>query len=79
MPVELGRLLLAVGSPLLDLRTGAPETAVRGLAILDPDDEPGTYTGELVLVIGARGREAARAVRTAGRHGAAAAAVKTSG
>jgi len=78
MSVELSRLLLAVGASLMDLKAGDPHTPIRGLAILDPDDEPGSYRDELVLVIGARGREAARAVRTAGQHGAAAAAVKTS-
>ncbi|MFO7190759.1 MAG: PucR family transcriptional regulator, partial [Thermocrispum agreste] len=73
MSVELSRLLLAVGASLMDLKAGDPHTPIRGLAILDPDDEPGSYRDELVLVIGARGREAARAVRTAGQHGAAAA------
>lgn len=76
--VELSRLLLAVGASLMDLRSGDPQTHVRGLAILDPDDDPGSYRDELVLVIGARGREAARAVRMAGQHGASAVAVKTS-
>jgi len=76
MDTTLRQLLIAVGEPFMELTAGSLDTAVRGVAILDPDDELGTYSGELVLVIGARGREAARSVRLAARAGAAAVAVK---
>ncbi|NKQ53938.1 PucR family transcriptional regulator [Amycolatopsis sp. K13G38] len=76
MNTSLGQLLIAVGEPFMELTAGSADTAVRGVAILDPDDELGSYSGELVLVIGARGREAARSVRLAARAGAAAVAVK---
>ena len=74
----LRQLLLAIGDPLLDLHPAAAglDAEVSGIAILDPDDELGSYPGELVLVIGARGREAIRYVRAAARRGATAAAVK---
>ncbi|PXY38199.1 PucR family transcriptional regulator [Prauserella flavalba] len=72
----LRRLLVAIGLPLVELRTEHADPLVRGVAILDPDDEPGSYSGELVLIIGVRGREAARPVRAAARQGAAAVAVK---
>ncbi|PRX44557.1 CdaR family transcriptional regulator [Prauserella shujinwangii] len=74
--VTLRQLLVAIGEPLVESWTPALDPVVRGVAILDPDDEPGSYPGELVLVIGARGREAARYVRAAARGGAAAVAVK---
>jgi hypothetical protein len=76
--VTIRQLLAAVGSPLMELVAGGSDAAIRGLAILDPDDELGSYAGELVLIIGVRGREAIRYVRAAARKGAAAAAVKAS-
>ena len=76
MTTSLRQLLVAVGEPFMELTAGSPDTPVRGVAILDPDDELGGYPGELVLVIGVRGREAARSVRLAARAGAAAVAVK---
>jgi hypothetical protein len=71
-------LLVAIGEPLVDVYVADAglDTPVRGVTILDPDDELGSYSGELVLVIGARGREAVRFVRAAARRGAVAAAVK---
>lgn len=74
----LRRLLVAIGEPLVDLYVAGAglDAPVHGMTILDPDDEPGNYSGELVLVIGARGREAVRFVRAAARRGAVAAAVK---
>ncbi|MEU6646446.1 helix-turn-helix domain-containing protein [Saccharomonospora sp. NPDC046836] len=74
--VALRQLLVAIGQPLVEQRTPEPGPVVGGVAILDPDDEPGNYSGDLVLIIGVRGREAARFVRAAARHGAAAVAVK---
>ncbi|MBK1784905.1 PucR family transcriptional regulator [Prauserella cavernicola] len=74
--IGLRSLLVAIGLPLVELRTDHTDPVVRGVAILDPDDEPGSYQGELVLIIGVRGREAARSVRAAARRGASAVAVK---
>jgi hypothetical protein len=59
-----------------DLAEVAGPPWVRGLAILDPDDEFGDHHGELVLVIGARGREALPYLRAASAGGAVAVAVK---
>ncbi|WP_027944064.1 helix-turn-helix domain-containing protein [Amycolatopsis taiwanensis] len=75
----LRALLVAVGEPLLELTAGSPDITVRGVAILDPDDELGGRPGELILVIGARGREAVRYVRVAAKSGASAVAVKADG
>lgn len=75
---SLEQVLLALGEPLAELRA-APDgldVAVRDVVILDPDDELEARLGDLVLVIGARGRAAVRAVRAAGRRGAVAVAVK---
>jgi DNA-binding PucR family transcriptional regulator len=75
----LRQLLSALGEPLVDVVV-APhglDVPVTGLAIVDPDDHPDQHAGQLVLVIGARGRDAARTVRAVGRSGAAAVAVKT--
>ncbi|WP_033288609.1 PucR family transcriptional regulator [Amycolatopsis jejuensis] len=74
----LRQLLVSLGAPLADL-LAAPaglEVEVNGVVILDPDDEPDSYTGDLVLIIGSRGRAAARLVRAAARRGAAVVAVK---
>ncbi|WP_133739458.1 PucR family transcriptional regulator [Actinorugispora endophytica] len=76
--VPLRRLLLAVGEPVVEV-LAAPaglDVSIRDVVILDPEDETVPYTGDLVLLIGARGRAAARLVRAAGRRGAAAIAVK---
>lgn len=79
------QLLAAVGEPLLDLRPtidggGAElDATVAEVTIIDPDDELARYPDMLVLIIGARGREAVRFVRAAARRGAAVAAVKTEG
>jgi DNA-binding PucR family transcriptional regulator len=74
----LRKVLAAVGEPLVDVvesPTGL-DVPVTGLTIVDPDDEPDQYAGQLVLVIGARGRDAVAAVRTVARGRAAAVAVK---
>ncbi len=73
---SLRQLLVAVGAPLAELAAGSADTRIRGLAILDPDDELGGYGSDLVLIIGVRGHEAVRWLRAAARHGAAAVAVK---
>ncbi|WP_246334645.1 helix-turn-helix domain-containing protein [Spinactinospora alkalitolerans] len=76
--VPLRELLLAVGAPLVDV-LAAPaglEVPVGDVVILDPEDETVPYAGDLVLVIGVRGRGAAHLVRSAGRRGASAIAVK---
>ncbi len=74
----LRHLLAAVGEPLVTV-LAAPaglDVPISGLAIVDPDDEPDEHHGGLVLVVGARGRDAVPLVRTAGAAGAAAVAVK---
>lgn len=76
--VALRQLLLAVGEPLVDV-LAAPrgfDVDVRDVVIVDPEEDSGTRSGDLVLVIGARGRSAVRLVRAAARSGAAAVAVK---
>ncbi|GAB3280164.1 PucR family transcriptional regulator [Parasphingorhabdus pacifica] len=79
--VPLSQLLIAVGEPLVDV-LAAPrgfEGDVRDVVIVDPEDESGTSSLGLVLVIGARGRSAVRMVRSAARSGATAVAVKVDG
>jgi DNA-binding PucR family transcriptional regulator len=78
MNVTLGRLVTAIGEPLVEV-VAAPaglEAALGGVAIVDPDDDLHHYPDQLVLVIGARGRDAAALVRDLGHRGAAAVAVK---
>lgn len=78
MVATLRSLLAAPGGPLVDVVT-APhglEVVIAGVAIADPDDELDQYPDQLVLVIGARGREADRLVSGLARRGAAAVAVK---
>lgn len=79
--VPLRQLLLAVGEPVVEV-VAAPaglDVPVNDVVILDPEDEPSAHPGDLVLLIGTRGRAAARLVRAAGRGGAAAVAVKADG
>ena len=74
----LRELLAAVGEPLITV-LAAPaglDVPISGLAIVDPEDAPDEHRGGLVLVVGARGRDAAPLVRAAGAAGAAAVAVK---
>jgi DNA-binding PucR family transcriptional regulator len=81
MSATLRSLLAALGEPLVDVVT-APrglDVGISGVAIADPDDELDQYPDQLVLVIGARGREADRLVRGLARRGAAAVAVKDAG
>ena len=81
MDTTLRRLLAAIGEPLVEV-AAAPsglDVPLAGLAIVDPDDEPDRYTGQLVLVIGVRGRAATATLRAAARRGAVAVAVKAGG
>ena len=74
----LRQLLAAVGEPLVTV-VAAPaglDVPISGLAIVDPDDEPDDHRGGLVLVVGARGRDAVPLVRAAGAAGASAVAVQ---
>ncbi|MTD54904.1 PucR family transcriptional regulator [Amycolatopsis sp. RM579] len=73
--MSLRQLLLA--EPLLEPVTGSLDTRIRGVGIFD--DEAGGFTGELVLLVGARGRAAVRLVRAAAAAGAAAVVVKDGG
>ena len=79
--VPLRQLLIAAGEPLVDVLAapGGFDAPVRDVVIVDPDEECGSRPGDLVLVIGARGRAAVRLVRAAARTGAAAVAVKVEG
>lgn len=79
MDITLRRLLDTVGAPLLEVLT-APvgvDVAIRGVAILDPHDEPADPPDRLVLLIGARGTAAVPAVAAVAARGAAAVAVKS--
>jgi DNA-binding PucR family transcriptional regulator len=78
MGATLRSLLAALGEPLVDViaAPGGLDVAIAGVAIADPDDQLDQYPDQLVLVIGARGREADRLVRGLARRGAAAVAVK---
>ncbi|MBN9101378.1 MAG: helix-turn-helix domain-containing protein [Pseudonocardia sp.] len=78
MEPTLRRLLAAVGEPLVDVVCAPAGLDVRitGLAIVDPDDETDEHPDQLVLVIGARGRDAVWALRRAAAGGATAVAVK---
>lgn len=74
----LREVLVALGEPLVQL-VAAPdglEVEVSDVVIFDPDDEPDARPGDLVLVIGARGRSALPAVRAAARRGTSVVAVK---
>ncbi|MHA6625743.1 PucR family transcriptional regulator [Pseudonocardia sichuanensis] len=81
MDTTLRQLLAAIGEPLVEVAAtpAGLDVALTGLAIVDPDDEPDRYPGQLVLVIGVRGRAATAALRAAARRGAAAVAVKAGG
>lgn len=79
MDATLAQVLAAIGEPLVDVLV-APSglgVTVSGTAIVDPDDDPTDQPGRLVLLIGARGRDAVRPLRVTARRGAVAVAVKT--
>jgi DNA-binding PucR family transcriptional regulator len=69
----VGSLLLRVLPP----PGGWPR--VVGLAVLDPHDDPGDHHGELIVLVGVRGRSALAMVESAARSGAVAVAVKPDG
>ncbi|PAZ16269.1 transcriptional regulator [Streptomyces sp. SA15] len=72
---------MALGDSLVEVQTAPAglDVEIRGVSLLDPEDPPTAQPGELVLVIGARGRAAHPALRAAGRDGAAAVVVKLDG
>ncbi|MCQ6556824.1 helix-turn-helix domain-containing protein [Streptomyces sp. C10-9-1] len=73
------QLLLALGDPVIGL-VAAPEgldVEINDVVILDADDEPDPYRGDLVLIIGGRGRRGHRLARAAAGRGAAVVALKT--
>jgi DNA-binding PucR family transcriptional regulator len=75
----LRQLLLALGDPLVEVLTAPAglDGEARDVVILDPDDDPDVRPGDVVLVIGLRGRAAVPVVRAAARRGAVAVAVKS--
>ncbi|MEV0219176.1 helix-turn-helix domain-containing protein [Streptomyces sp. NPDC050704] len=79
--ISLRQLLMALGDSLVEVQAAPAglDVEIRGVALLDPEDPPTAQPGELVLVIGARGRAAHPALRAAGRDGAAAVVVKLDG
>ncbi|GAA1275429.1 helix-turn-helix domain-containing protein [Pseudonocardia aurantiaca] len=81
MDTTLRRLLGALGEPLVEVAVAPAglDVPLAGLSIVDPDDEPDRHPGQLVLLIGARGRDAVAAVHAQARSGAAAVAVKAGG
>lgn len=79
--ISLRELLMALGDSLVEVQAAPAglDIEIRGVALLDPEDPSTTQPGELVLVIGARGRAAYPALRAAGRDGAAGVVVKLDG
>src|SRR4051812_48436886 len=77
-PVSVRDLLLALGDPLLTVLSAPAglDGEVTGLTIADPEEELAARPGDLVLLVGLRGRAALPALRAAARQGAAAAVVK---
>lgn len=77
-PVSVRDLLLALGDPLLTVLSAPAglDGEVTGLTIADPEEELAARPGDLVLLVGLRGRAAVPAVRGATRQGAAAVVVK---
>nr|WP_306965046.1 helix-turn-helix domain-containing protein [Streptomyces afghaniensis] len=79
--IGLRQLLMVLGDSLVEVQAAPAglDVEIRGVSLLDPEDPPTAQPGELVLVIGARGRAAFPALRAAGRDGAAAVVVKLDG
>jgi DNA-binding PucR family transcriptional regulator len=77
-PVSVRDLLLALGDPLLTVLSAPAglDGEVTGLTIADPEEDLAARPGDLVLLVGLRGRAAVPAVRSAARQGAAAVVVK---
>lgn len=76
--VPLRQLLMTVGEPLVDVLVAPKgfDVEICDVVIVDPEEDAGTHLGDLVLVIGARGRSAVPQVRSAARRGSVAVAVK---
>ncbi|MEU0386790.1 PucR family transcriptional regulator [Streptomyces chartreusis] len=79
--IGLRQLLMVLGDSLVEVQAAPAglDVEIREVSLLDPEDPPTAQPGELVLVIGARGRAALPALRAAGRDGAAAVVVKLDG
>ncbi|MFF8974720.1 PucR family transcriptional regulator [Streptomyces sp. NPDC014995] len=79
--ISLRQLLMALGDSLVEVQAAPAglDAEIRGVALLDPEDPPSARPGELVLVIGVRGRAALPALRAAARGGACAVVVKLEG
>lgn len=79
--ISLRQLLMALGDSLVEVQAAPAglDAEIRGVALLDPEDPPSARPGELVLVIGVRGRAALPALRAAARGGASAVVVKLEG
>ncbi|WP_167407332.1 PucR family transcriptional regulator [Streptomyces swartbergensis] len=79
--IGLRQLLMVLGDSLVEVQAAPAglDVEIREVSLLDPEDPPTAQPGELVLVIGARGRAAFPALRAAGRDGAAAVVVKLDG
>ncbi|MYS93836.1 MULTISPECIES: PucR family transcriptional regulator [Streptomyces] len=79
--IRLRQLLMALGDSLVEVQAAPAglDVEIREVSLLDPEDPPTAQPGELVLVIGARGRAALPALRAAARDGAAAVVVKLDG
>lgn len=79
--VSLRQMLMTLGDSLVEVQAAPAglDVEIQGVALLDPEDPPTAHPGQLVLVIGARGRAAFPALRAAGRDGAAAVVVKLDG
>lgn len=79
--IGLRQLLMVLGDSLVEVQAAPAglDVDIRGVSLLDPEDPPTAQPGDLVLVIGARGRAAFPALRAAGRDGAAAVVVKLDG
>jgi DNA-binding PucR family transcriptional regulator len=75
---SLRQVLVALGDQLVEVLTapGGLDVVARDVVILDPDDAPDVRPGDVVLLIGLRGRAAVPIVRAAARRGAVAVAVK---
>ncbi|MCF1595886.1 PucR family transcriptional regulator [Streptomyces muensis] len=79
--ISLRQLLMALGDSLVEMQVAPAglDVEIRSVALLDPEDPPSAQLGELVLLIGARGRAALPALRAAARDGATAVVVKLDG
>lgn len=74
----LGQVLQAVDEAYLQALATPHglDVELRQVVILDPDDEPDTGPGDLVLLIGARGREITSMLLSAGQRGTTAMVAK---